>query len=289
MGRPSAEVVSGMLQGDRCGSLAAGGRFRRRRIFSLLAVLPPTGRFICRFVLSRLGAYYTTCHNNGAMAMEHMEPLPLPYFTLQQYWHIPIVRNGVSPTRPSPASTPRNSVPHWNIMARRNSTITSGLFAPYLDFGLVGFTLFWFGYGWLATRVYEGFLRGSTWELFGYPIVFLSLMEVPRFLYLCSSHAAHPLLLVIVALGIACSARSEAACLSSLPAAEANYDRNVPLILAIAVIMVLAQSKATEDGVGVAVNGRFLFQRITGQQRYGREMVHRLQSRVAVVSPRAGP
>src|SRR5205085_8950975 len=45
------------------------------------------------FTLWRVTGYYTTAHNNSAMALETQPRYPLPYATLRQLWTIPGLAN----------------------------------------------------------------------------------------------------------------------------------------------------------------------------------------------------
>src|SRR5690606_8050678 len=43
------------------------------------------------FTLWRLGGYYTTAHNNGALALENRQVLPVPFYALESFWRFPLV------------------------------------------------------------------------------------------------------------------------------------------------------------------------------------------------------
>ncbi len=139
------------------------------------------------FTLWRVGGYYTTAHNNGAMALERQQkPYSIPYTTLRQVW-----------TFPGLGSTPFaydklagfDPVAEYKQMLLRYGTPElnneGGLFQPILDFGVAGYVVFWFGCGFVASRLYRGFLVGTLSGLVLYPLVFLAILETPRLLYLC--------------------------------------------------------------------------------------------------------
>jgi hypothetical protein len=137
------------------------------------------------FTLWRIGGYYTTAHNNGAMAIETQRPFPIPFATLRPLWSIPGLQatplayarlTGVDPAERHLRMLERYGTPELNN--------EGGLFQPALDFGLSGLVLFWFAYGLVAGRLYRHFLVGTLAGLTMFPLLFLSILEAPRLLYL---------------------------------------------------------------------------------------------------------
>ena len=138
------------------------------------------------FTLWRVGGYYTTAHNNSAMALETQPPYPLPYATLQTFWRIPGLAKtplgyreltGVDPAARHQAMLDQFGTPELNN--------EGGLFQPALDFGLAGYLAFWFSSGFVAGRLYRSYLVGTMTGVTLYPLVFIAILETPRFLYLC--------------------------------------------------------------------------------------------------------
>jgi oligosaccharide repeat unit polymerase len=140
---------------------------------------------VAEFTLWRLSGYFTTAHNNGAMALVLDVPRPLPYSTLTPFWEFPGIKD-------SPLDYYHLSGveihQQTETMLERYGTIElnndGGLFQPALDFGLVGYLVFWFGYGFAAARLYRGFLGGTVPGLTLYPLVYMSILEVPLILFL---------------------------------------------------------------------------------------------------------
>jgi hypothetical protein len=165
------------------------------------------------FASWRLTAYYITSHNNGAMALEcrgEMPCLPLPYYTLHQFWRFPLIAHsnysyesltGIDPDEDRTAMLARFGSVEFNN--------EGGLFVPMLEYGFLGFPIFWFAYGWIAGKLYRGFLLGSVTGLMFYPIVVLSLLEIPRILYLPSSRV-FPSLVLLAVVAIVFARRSHA-------------------------------------------------------------------------------
>jgi hypothetical protein len=50
----------------------------------------------------------------------------------------------------------------------------------------VGGALFWLTFGVIAGRLYRGYLARALWGVLLYPVIVLSILEVPRHLYMCS-------------------------------------------------------------------------------------------------------
>jgi hypothetical protein len=139
------------------------------------------------FTVSRLSGYYSTAHNNGAMAWQNNGAFPLPYYSLEWFWRLPMLGStslgfeqltGLDARLAYQEFLERFGNPEFNN--------PGGLFCPFLDYGLLGGASFWLAFGYLAGRLYQGFLAGSLAGLTLYPFMVLSILEVPRILYLCT-------------------------------------------------------------------------------------------------------
>jgi hypothetical protein len=73
-----------------------------------------------------------------------------------------------------------------------------GLFQPALEFGWGGFLLYWFGYGFLSMKLYCKFLGGTLLGIAVYPLVYLSIQEVPLILLLLYTRFFPPLITLLV-------------------------------------------------------------------------------------------
>jgi hypothetical protein len=138
------------------------------------------------FTVWRLSGYYTTAHNNGAMALETHQPRPLPYYTLRPLWLFPGVRNSPFGYEQLTGFDPEEN--HTRMLERYGNIELNnegGLFQPAIDFGLAGSLLFWCGYGFMAGRFYRGFQAGTLAGVTIYPLIYLSILEVPLVLFLC--------------------------------------------------------------------------------------------------------
>ncbi len=151
------------------------------------------------FVLWRLGGYYTTAHNNGAMALEKQSPYPIPYTTLRQFWGFP----GMSSTPLDYKKlTGFDPVVRQDEMLEESGNIElnsdGGLFQPAMDYGLGGLVLFWFGCGFVSGRMYRQFLVGTLAGICIYPLILLAILETPRLLYLCYTRTVPGLAVLFV-------------------------------------------------------------------------------------------
>ena len=138
------------------------------------------------FTVWRLAGYYTTAHNNGAMALETHQPRPLPYYTLRPLWLFPGVRSSPYGYQKLTGIDPEEN--HTRMLERYGNVELNnegGLCQPVIDFGLAGSLLFWCGYGFIAGRCYRGFQVGTLAGVTMYPLIYLSILEVPLVLFLC--------------------------------------------------------------------------------------------------------
>ena len=139
------------------------------------------------FTVSRLLGYYATSHNNGAMALNMLDSWPVPFFTLQWFWDFPLINNTQLSYEQIVGFDPELAysgfLETWGNLEFNNP---GGLFMPTLDYGILGGAAFWLGFGLVAGRLYRGFVAGSLAGLLIYPVIFLTILEMPRFLYACT-------------------------------------------------------------------------------------------------------
>jgi oligosaccharide repeat unit polymerase len=157
---------------------------------------------VADFTLWRLSGYYTTGHNNSAMAMKTRGTWPMPYYTLASFWRFPLITgsslsyssvNGFDPEEVHRATLTRYGTPEMNN--------EGGLFSPAMDFGWIGYSIFWGVYGFIAGRLHRGFLAGSLNGLLLYPLVLMTFLEVPRLLLLCNVRTFPSLVLLGAVVG----------------------------------------------------------------------------------------
>jgi hypothetical protein len=149
------------------------------------------------FTLWRLSGYYTTSHNNGVMAMKQRGVWPMPYYTLEQFWRFPLVAGSSFSYQAlngfDPEDAHRDTLERFGTVELNNP---GGLFMPAMDYDWPGYLLYWCAFGFVAGRLHRSFMAGSFVGLAFYPLVFLSMMEVPRLLYLSSVRSFPTLVLL---------------------------------------------------------------------------------------------
>lgn len=172
-----------------------------------------------QFVVWRMAGYYTTAHNNSAMALDTQPMYPFPYTTVQMLWRFPGLSKtplgyqnltGIDPAERHTAMLERYGTPELNN--------EGGIFQPALDFGVAGIVGFWFVCGVAAGRVYRGYLAGDMASVLFYPLIFLAILETPRFLYLTYPRSLPAMLMLLLVTAAVARARRPAAIPASLPA-----------------------------------------------------------------------
>lgn len=145
---------------------------------------------ISEFTVWRLGGYYSTSVNNGALGWEREGQRPLPFATFNALWEFPLIEKspfayesltGVNPPKAHEAMLKQYGNNEYNS--------TGGLFEPLRDFGFAGSLVWWLAFGAVLGWAYRGYLEGSLLGLLLFPIAFVSLLEMPRFLYLTHPRA----------------------------------------------------------------------------------------------------
>lgn len=130
------------------------------------------------FILSRLAAYYVTAVNNGALMFEKLDPLYVPFYPAVWFWKFPIAL--------VPGGMPELLNVDMDVFSRllesyanRELNNNSRLFAPFIDFGIVGGMIFWLVLGWVSGRLYHGFTKGTAVGLLLYPCWYTGVLEIP--------------------------------------------------------------------------------------------------------------
>jgi hypothetical protein len=154
---------------------------------------------IAQFTVWRISAYYTLGHNNSALVMEKQGPWPVPFTTLSAVWSFPLVKyspfayrklTGFDPDEAYKQMLRTHGVPEYNN--------EGGLFAPLMDYGVPGFGVYWLLGGFACGLAYRAYMRGTTVGLLLYPIVYLTLLETPRYLYVCLSRCTPQLVIIFL-------------------------------------------------------------------------------------------
>lgn len=166
-----------------------------------------TNATFVEFTLERLAGYYTTALNNGHLVYQHLDwPARWPYDTLEAFWVAPGVEQIGLYTRltghelpysgKSTAVTPLTDV--LNQYANPEFNNPSGYVAAFIDYGAVGGLLFLFIIGLVAGFLYRGFCSAKPFGLLLYPIIFIGLLELPRYMYWAQGRTTYTLLALII-------------------------------------------------------------------------------------------
>ncbi|MGE2713321.1 O-antigen polymerase [Mycolicibacterium litorale] len=150
-----------------------------------------TGRSFWEFSFERVAGYYATAVNNGYLELNHLNVAGRePLTTLEFLWDAPGVRqlglydqlagnfpgrNGVVTDADYVAMLTNHGNPEFN-----NAT---GFSIPYLDYGTAGGLLFFLIAGAIAGLLYRSFREGSPAGLLMYPLFFVGLIELPRYMH----------------------------------------------------------------------------------------------------------
>jgi hypothetical protein len=136
------------------------------------------------FGLWRLLGYYVTSANNSAFFIASLhQPLDAPYFSFYFLWHFPLLSDLV------------HDVFGWvhfdydvfmgMLTAGANPEFNNpgGLLSPVIDFGVVPGLLYWAIMGLITGYLYSLYVRRHPLGMCIYPICFLTLTELPRYIY----------------------------------------------------------------------------------------------------------
>lgn len=213
-----------------CTRLATGSRARRRAAQLVPAVAIPavavvfsvfeyfrswnfyrttTSESFGQFALDRFAGYYATSLNNGHLVLTYLDwPGRLPYDTLAAFWTAPgisqlnlyevlgghadpYVAKGSEATEYASMLTAHGS-PEFNN--------PSGYVGAFIDYGAIGGIVFFAIVGIVAGFLYRGFTDGEPFGLLLYPIVFIGLLEIPRYMHWAQGRTTYTwVALVIIA------------------------------------------------------------------------------------------
>ncbi|WP_425614476.1 O-antigen polymerase [Anatilimnocola sp. NA78] len=150
------------------------------------------------FTLWRIGGYYSTSQNNGALGWEREGQRPLPLATFDALWEFPPIEK--SPLSYESLTGVNGPAAHTEMLkqyANVEYNSPGGLFEPIRDFGVIGSLIWWTVFGALLGWAYRGYLEGSLIGCLLFPIAFLSLLEMPRFVYLTHPRILAPLVVIV--------------------------------------------------------------------------------------------
>jgi oligosaccharide repeat unit polymerase len=144
------------------------------------------------FMALRLAGYYATSLNNGALLWKGSLPLSagLPMQTFDFLWHFPILKDVLATAFPSVSLPTELAETHWHDLLATSANAEfnnpSGIFGPFVDYGVAGGLLCWLLAGLICGFLYKEFKRRSVAGIFLYPAIYIGLIEATRILYWAS-------------------------------------------------------------------------------------------------------
>lgn len=142
------------------------------------------GTSFIEFCITRLAGYYVTALNNGAMLVDVIDKkLTFPYFTNEWLWNFPVIGPQLDVNKITAISNDFSYRETLVAMANPEFNNPSGLFLPFVDYGIVGGILFWLVAGICCGFIYHLFVTGNILGSLCYPILYIGLLESPRVLY----------------------------------------------------------------------------------------------------------
>ena len=150
------------------------------------------------FASQRLLSYYYSSVNNFGMALQHIEPLWQPLWTLDFVYKFPVPGNplvsvrGEAYTLLFQTALELHTHPEFNLY--------SGPGLAYLDFGIAGGAMVMAGFGFLSGRLFNAFRRQSLHGMLAYPVWMVGMIDLGRILYWPSSRAFPVWLCILVML-----------------------------------------------------------------------------------------
>lgn len=141
------------------------------------------------FVGERMAGYYATSYNNGALLLRN-DPRnnEAPFHTVTFLWEGPAqpvseaLQVGITGSDIVDEAESRKSI----LLRRKGNpefNSPSGVAAPFIDYGYIGGAIFFVLLGLLIGTLHLSFLRSRLWGLLFYPIAFVGILELPRYIY----------------------------------------------------------------------------------------------------------
>jgi hypothetical protein len=148
------------------------------------------GRSYADFTTTRLGAYFATAINNGALLTSvDRRTHDVPYYTIRGFWDFPVVSR-LLPYREVSGDEVRSTF-STTLKARGNPEFNnpSAMMTTVFDLGKGVSVVFWFGLGTALGWCYAQFRRRDIRGLVIYPVLFLGLLEAGLVLYWAQGRA----------------------------------------------------------------------------------------------------
>lgn len=129
----------------------------------------------------RLVGYYAVSYNNGELYRVTTDRSKgLPYDTIEFVWQAPVISSAF-PYDSVAGMAPRADV--LSTLANPEFNSPGGVVGPLIDFGDAGGFVYYLLLGFFLGWLYRMFAAGRIFGLLLYPLFFVGLLELPRYLY----------------------------------------------------------------------------------------------------------
>lgn len=157
------------------------------------------------WVTNRLVGYYTTSYNNSALLATAASDVGLyPYFSVRFFWDAPVISSIATPPAIQ-GSTPGS---WWYAVLQRmgnpNFNNYGSFLTSYAEFGFVGMVAIWTCVGLAIGSIYATMRLGNPIALITYSVIFVGILELPRFVYWTQGRA-FPIIIGCIVLAFAYS------------------------------------------------------------------------------------
>jgi oligosaccharide repeat unit polymerase len=142
-----------------------------------------------QFIVSRLSGYYVTALNNGALLTQQLGVLPCPFFSVVWLWHFPLLPESLTYESFFGRDPEGEYFESLKVYSTEELNNGSGIFIPYIDFGLVGFVLYWIAMATAARILFRAYCKSSLVGQLFYPMFLIAIVESPRISYLTNTRA----------------------------------------------------------------------------------------------------
>ncbi|HXP82794.1 MAG TPA: O-antigen polymerase [Verrucomicrobiae bacterium] len=132
----------------------------------------------------RLVGYYVTSVNNTAYLLSSFHhPLGAPYFSFTFLWEFPVLNVFVKDLFSWVHMDYKSYMDLLAFGANPEFNNPGGLLSPVVDFGVLGGLAYWAAMGLITGHLYYLFISKHPLGMCLYPVVYLTLTEIPRYLY----------------------------------------------------------------------------------------------------------
>ena len=156
---------------------------------------------IWEFAATRISGYYVTACNNSAYLLRQTQvPIGVPFYTVLFLWRFPLVNAGMRWLFPS-IMTGQRDIFSELLDAGTNPEFNNngGLFLPMVDYDVFGGLLYWLAAGVVCGWCYRNYRRNTMGGILFYPIMMLSILEIPRIIYWAEGRVFPSLALLLIA------------------------------------------------------------------------------------------